>query len=93
MKSILNYNPLFGVVKLLLLVMISLAVMLPGVQLMRSVHKDEKEMIFLYTFLRIKLKEGLLIGMEEKGTQSHLLMSLWSNHIFNHRNRIIFTLL
>lgn len=38
--------------------------------LMRSVHKGEKEVIFLYTFLRIKLNEGLLIVMEEKGTQS-----------------------
>lgn len=75
MKHILNHhNPHSGVVKLLLLSRISLVVVLPGVHLMRSVHKGGKEGIFLYTFLRIKLNEGLLIGMGEKGTQSQ-----WKN--------------
>lgn len=75
MKPVLNHhNSHSGVVKLLLLGRISLVEVLPGDQLMRSVHKGEKEVIFLYTFLRIKLNEGLLIGMEEKGTESQ-----WQN--------------
>lgn len=69
MKPVLNhYIPHSGIVKLLLPSRISLFVVLP-VQLMRSVYKGEKEMIFLNTFLKIKLNQGLLIGMEEKGTQ------------------------
>lgn len=71
MKPVLNHHsPHSRVVKLLLPGRISLIMMLPEIQLMRSVQKGEKEMIFLYTFLKIKLNEGLLIGMEEKRTQS-----------------------
>lgn len=37
---------------------------------MRSVYKGEKKVFSLYSFLRIKLNEDCLIGMEKKGLKA-----------------------